>query len=53
MSLNKQGKVVDPCPYSTLTELRAWAHQRYPKEPKSKWKKMKKKQLYAIFYNSK
>ena len=50
------GKMQDPCPHYTLTALRAWAHRRYPNEPKSKWAKMKgekgKARLRAIFYNS-
>lgn len=32
-------------------ELVKWAMNTYPKEKKSKFNKMKKKQLYAIWYS--
>ncbi len=34
----------------TAEELRGWLTKRYP-EDKAKYRKMKKKQLYAIYYN--
>ena len=38
------------CPYSLKWQLEKWAIARWPKTPKSKYAKMTKKQLYALYY---
>mgnify|MGYP003115019056 len=38
------------CPYKRKYELVEWASKRF-KQPKSRYNKMSRKQLYAIFYN--
>ena len=40
----------EKCPYNTHDALADWASKRF-KNPKSRYNKMSKKQLYAIFYN--
>lgn len=46
------GKIQPKCPYHYQYELVAWAIKRFPKEYPSKFKKMRKRQLYAIWFSS-
>jgi len=41
----------DVCPYKHRFQLLEWAIGKWPMEA-SRFRKMKKKQLYAIFYNT-
>jgi len=40
------------CPYTYKWQLVEWAIKRWPSTPGCTFKKMKKFQLYAIFYNA-
>jgi hypothetical protein len=38
-------------PFKHKYEFEAWAHKRWPSEPKSLWKKKKKSEMVAIWYS--
>ena len=40
------------CLYSKKWQLVDWATKRWPNQSKSKFNKMKKKQLYVIYYSN-
>ena len=42
------GKMYDPCPYTTKLGLVNWASKRF-KKPRSYYKPMTKKQLYGLW----
>jgi len=41
------------CPFRYKYQLVSWACRKWPDEKKNKFQKMDKKQLYAIFYQTK
>ena len=52
MNNDKGYRLNQYCPYSSKFQLVSWAIARWPSQPSSKFKNMKKKQLYAIYYNA-
>ena len=52
MNNDKGFRLNQYCPYSSKFQLVSWAIARWPSQPSSKFKNMKKAQLYAIYFNA-
>ena len=44
--------IKEPCPYRHKFDLIEWAKKKWPNEPVSKWKFLRKDELYARWYKS-